>query len=199
MIYWILRMACAPLLGLLWVGRVRHKNLVPKEGGCIIAANHASFLDFILLFAIVPRRMTFLAAEKFFTHPLWRLIMAGTGQIRVNRDSPDKEQVYREVGRLLSSGGCLGIFPEGTRSRDGTIHKAYNGVAKFSKKYDVPVIPVGIKGAFKAWSPSMKFPRFSKVDFIFGDPTRIETDDAEAETQKIMKKIATLAEMPYDY
>jgi len=153
----------------------------------------------MLLFAIVPRRVTFLAAERFYKHPLWRLVMNSTDQIRVDRESSDKERVYREVGEILSQGGCFGIFPEGTRSRDGKMHKAYAGVAKFAHTHTVPVIPVGIKGAFKAWSPNAKHPSFSKVDFVFGEPMRVVSGDAEKETRMIMKKIADLAEMPYDY
>ena len=69
----------------------------------------------------------------------------------------------------LSSNNILGIFPEGTRSRDGKLHGGYNGAVKFAYKYKVPIVPIGIIGTFAAWPPHKKKPKLIKCDVNIGN------------------------------
>ncbi|MFA5127222.1 MAG: lysophospholipid acyltransferase family protein, partial [Patescibacteria group bacterium] len=171
----------------------------PKKGSFIIAANHSSYFDFIFLYVFIPRRITFLAAEKFFASRFWRPFMKITGQIKVDRGSGDKGGVYEQVDELISKNGVLGIFPEGTRSRSGKIQKAYSGVAKFANKYNIPIVPVGISGTYEIMSPHDNFPKFKKGKINIGASLIVDSDDYEGETRKIMKTISALAGQSYEF
>jgi 1-acyl-sn-glycerol-3-phosphate acyltransferase len=196
--YFLLKYFSYPFVKLLWGGKLVGLDNVPKKGSFIIAANHSSYLDFILLFCFIPRKVRFLAAEKFFHSKFWLPIMTITQQIRVDRNFSDKKDVYFEVKKLFNQHGVLGIFPEGTRSRSGAMQKAYNGVAKFAFEYGVPVLPVGIIGAHAAFPPHAKYPKFSKVNINIGAPIIVKTNNFEYETLCIMKNIAKLSDKLYE-
>jgi len=149
-----------------------------------------------------------LAAEKFFESRFWRPLMHLTGQIRVNRKSHDKDKVYQNVFSALRQGRVIGIFPEGTRSPNGKLLKAFTGVAQFALKTKTPVVPVGIIGAFEIWSRHDKFPKFrKKIKIKIGEPMNFpeyyNIDHAQehfrAVTDKIMLKIAELVGEEYPY
>ncbi len=160
--YWIVKILFGPIVRLIWIKKVKGLNNFPKKGACIIAANHSSYFDFICLVAVLPRRVHFLAAEKFFKSFFWKPIMILTGQIKVERKKKDKLEVHHQVSKVLKEGGIIGIFPEGTRSPKGKIEKTYTGVGQFTLLNKVPVIPIGIKGTFEIMSRFDKFPRFKK-------------------------------------
>jgi len=192
MFYWILKIILSPFIKFLWLGKVSGSENIPKSGSFIVAANHNSYLDFFLLPVVIPRRVNFLAAEVFFKKKLWLPLVKLTGQIKVDRQAKDKSEVYKQVDNLFANGGVLGIFPEGTRSRDGKIHKGYNGVVKFARKYGVPIVPVGIVGTFQALPPHKKIPKFIKCDLNIGEIYRLGDNPDDIETNKIMGIIAKL-------
>ncbi len=192
MFYKFLKIVLSPIIKFLWIGKVTGKENIPKEGSFIVAANHNSYLDFFILPIIIPRRVHFLAGEVFFKKKLWIPLVKFTGQIKVDRNSKDKSEVYKEVDKLFSRGGILGAFPEGTRSRDGKLHKGYNGVVKFARKYNVPILPVGIKGTFEAWPPHKKIAKASKCYINVGELTNVKTDNYNKETEGLMECIKNL-------
>ncbi|MCB9802789.1 1-acyl-sn-glycerol-3-phosphate acyltransferase [Candidatus Nomurabacteria bacterium] len=196
--YFLLRFLFYLPIKLLWRVKINNQNNIP-DGNFILAANHNSYLDFIILFILFPRRISFLAAEKFFSSKIWKPIMEMTGQIKVDRNSHNKNDVYVKVGDVLRSGGVLGIFPEGTRSRNGCIGKAYSGVAKFAHEYNIPVLPIGIEGTFLAWPPENRFPKFKKCKINIGKVFFVRSQDFNKETIKIMKTISGLCGQTYDY
>ncbi len=199
--YWIIKKVFGWIIGLIWIKKIEGLENLPRAGAFIIAANHSSYLDFISLIAALPERVYFLAAEKFYKSWFWRPLVVGTGQIRVDRNSPDKKEVYQKVFAVLHAGRVLGIFPEGTRSPDGKIGKAFTGVAKFSLGAKVPVVPVAIKGAYEIMSRHDKWPKFRKNieikigrQIFFEEYYNKENDDAVLRevTDKIMGNIEKL-------
>lgn len=208
MTYWLLKFILGPMVKLLWVKKVEGINNIPKEGPLIIASNHTSYLDFFILPAIFPRRIYFLAAEKFFCHPLWRILMKLTGQIRVDRFAEDKKDVYEKALKILEKGKILCIFPEGTRSSTGKIQKAYPGVAKLALSAKVPILPVGIEGDFEILSRYNRSPRIKKICKIkIGKLIKLDEyyekdseDTFNVITHNIiMKKIASFSNQKYRY
>lgn len=161
--YWVLKIIFGPIVRLIWVQRVAGLKNIPKNGPCIIAANHSSYFDFISLIAVCPRRIHFLAAEKFYQSKFWWPLVKLTGQIKVDRISHDKSAVYSSALSVLKNGEIIGIFPEGTRSPDGKIGRTFTGVARFALISRVPVVPVGIKGSYKVMSRFDKFPKLEKI------------------------------------
>jgi 1-acyl-sn-glycerol-3-phosphate acyltransferase len=166
----LIRKIIGPIVRWLWVGKVEGLHNIPKEGPVIIASNHESYFDFLCFSAISPRKIHYLAAEKFFKSRLWRPLMKMTGQIRVDRDHPDKSKVFSQVLSALEQGRMIGIFPEGTRSRDGKMLKAFTGIAQIALKAKVPIVPVGVKGTYEIMAPHNKFPKLNKkADFNIGE------------------------------
>lgn len=198
MMYYLLKYIFYLPIKFFWFKKIYGLQNLPS-GSFIIAANHSSYLDFVLLFIFIPKKISFLAAEKFFKHPIWYLIMKATSQIKVERLSSNKEDVYKEVAGVFQRNGVLGIFPEGTRSRTGCLNKAYSGVAKFAYKHNVPVVPIGIIGTFEAWPPNNKIPNFHRCTINIGESIVVSSDDFAAETKKIMLSISKLSFQKYEY
>lgn len=199
MLYFILKYLIYIPVRIFWVGKINGLDYLPKKGSFILASNHSSYLDFIILYTIIPRRITWLAAEKFFSSKFWKPFMKITGQIKVDRLSQDKKIVYSLVDNLIVEKGILGIFPEGTRSRSGFLQKAYSGVSKFAHYYNIPVIPVGIIGTYEAMPPDVKIPKLKKCKINFGRPLFVHSSDYELETKKIMEQIAILSDQEYKF
>jgi 1-acyl-sn-glycerol-3-phosphate acyltransferase len=127
------------------IGRVELSGLerVPAEGPVVLAVNHRDFLDGPLLFAFVRRPVTFLVKIEAFTPP-WTRVLTGTGQIPLAREQIDVAAVRRAL-RILSNGGVIGLFPEGTRG-DGLARSARPGVGYFALRTGARVVPVACHG-----------------------------------------------------
>ena len=190
MFYWILKKIFGPFVRLIWIKKIKGLNNFPKTGPFIIAANHSSYFDFISLIAVCPRRVYFLAAEKFYKSKFWYPLVTGTGQIKVNRKNTDKKEVYQKVFSILKKGNVLGIFPEGTRSPDGKIGKTFTGVAKFALEANVSVIPVSIIGTYEVMSRHDKCPKFKKnIKINIGKPISFEEYYQKEYDENILRKI----------
>ncbi|MFM2357394.1 MAG: hypothetical protein RJA61_131 [Candidatus Parcubacteria bacterium] len=205
-LYFITRKSLGLLVRLIWVKKVTGIENIPKKGPAIIAFNHESYFDFICFIAVSPRNVYYLAAEKFFINPFWKILMYATGQIRVNRTKKDKRNVHDLVSLHLNEGKIIGIFPEGTRAPSKDIMlKAFSGVAKYTIKEKVPVIPVGLKGAFDVMSRFDKIPKLTKkVEINIGKPVNFNHYHIKFNhkgyiifTDKIMNEISKLSQKPY--
>lgn len=192
-----------PALWLLFRPKVTGLEHIPREGGAIVAANHVSFLDALLLPLVVPRRrVMFLTKVKYIDKPLLRWILAGAGVIPVATDDPRaiKGAVTAAV-EVLSSGRLVGIFPEGTRSPDGRLHRGKTGVARIALESGAPVIPAGIIGTDLAFPRGARLPRPRSVRIAFGPPIRFVVSDdkvrsaslSRATTDQVMAAIRDLS------
>lgn len=207
--YPLLKKIFGPLIRKIWIEEIEGLENIPKQGPVIIASNHQSYFDFLCFIAISPRKVHYLAAEKFYESRIWRPVMNLTGQIKVERTVHNKSEVYNKVYSALSQGRMIGIFPEGTRSSDGKIHKPFTGVARFALNVNVPVLPVGIIGTYNIMSRHDKRPKFrgAKAKIRIGKPmyfseyTNIQPTDNDYKlvTDKIMDSIAGLAEKKYSH
>lgn len=141
-----------PLYSILYRIQVEGLENVPKEGGVILCGNHFHVNDPIIVGICVPRKVAFMAKQELFTVPVLRTIIRGLGAFPVKRGHPDRAAL-RHAMEVLKSGRCFGIFPEGTRNRSGKLAKAEPGTAYFALKTGATVIPVGITGTYKLFSP----------------------------------------------
>lgn len=199
MFYRFIKFILSPIVNYIWRGRIEGLDNIPKKGSVILCSNHQSYLDFILLSSVIKRRVCFLAGEVFFKSKLWYPLVKFTGQIKVDRNSKDKSSVYIEVDKLFNQGNILGLFPEGTRSRTGKLQRGYNGAVRFAYKYKVPIIPIGILGAFQAWPPHKKFPQKNKIDMNIGEPYEVKSGAFDQEVKILMQKIAQLSNQSYKH
>lgn len=207
--YFLVRKILGPIFRLIWIKKITGLSNIPRFGPVIIAFNHQSYFDFISFIAVSPRNIHFLAAEKFFDHFFSRMVMHLTGQIKVNRVSHDKSETHKLVHEHLDAGKMIGIFPEGTRSPDKLLmQKAFTGVAKYAVFKKVPVIPVGIKGAYEVMSRHDKRPRFAKeIELHVGKPIdahcyligELGENEYRRITDKIMVEISHLSGKAYPH
>jgi 1-acyl-sn-glycerol-3-phosphate acyltransferase len=154
---------------------------VPLTGPVILASNHASFLDPPLIGAAVRREINYLARESVFRFPVLGGILRRVNAVPVDREGGGAKGLRAILDRLLA-GGAIILFPEGTRTRDGTLQKGKSGVGLTVIKSSAPVVPVRVFGTFEAMSRHHSVPRPVKVAVKFGRPLDFRALREEAKT-----------------
>ena len=179
----------------------------PRGQGVILAANHRSFMDSIFLALASPEPVAFVAKAEYFENRLTRWLFRATGQIPLRRGSPaGARQALAAASEVLSAGGTLGIYPEGTRSRDGKLHRGKLGPARLAAATGAAIVPVGLVGTDQVQLPDERVPHlFRPVAVRFGSPKRLEAPDGRAPaaqlrqtTDELMNEIADLSGAEYE-
>lgn len=187
--YWSVRRATAPLhRGWLDVTREGLEN-VPDHGGVIFAANHLSFIDSVLLMYSCRRQVTFLGKAEYLTMPATRRLFPAAGMIPVDRSGRGVGKSLGLAIDRLRAGEIVGIFPEGTRSRDGLLHEGHVGVAHLALKSGAPIVPIGILGTDVAMPPDSILPRRSPITMRFGPPIDLGRWTGERPTGAVKRAI----------
>src|SRR3989441_581987 len=170
--------------------RVYNPERVPQAGPVILAANHASFLDPPLVGAGVRRGINYLARENLFRFPVVGWVLRHWDVVPVDREGGGARGLKAILDRLLA-GGAIILFPEGTRTRDGTLQPARSGIGLTVIKSTAPVVPVRVFGTFEAFGRYLRFPRPHKVAVKYGQPMFFEALRAEAKvcTKPRLKEI----------
>ena len=175
---------------------------LPAEGPAVVAANHASFMDSIFLVLSCPRPITFIAKAEYFDHRMTRWIFRGTGQIPLRRGSPTSARgAMAAACGVLAEGGVVGMYPEGTRSRDGRLQRGQLGPARLSAASGAPIVPVGLVGTAEVQRPTERRPHlFRPVGVRFGAGRRTAVSGGAASraclrhtTDELMTDIAVLS------
>jgi 1-acyl-sn-glycerol-3-phosphate acyltransferase len=194
---------------LMWVERAVFRIRVdgaehlPAAGPAVVAANHVSALDGVILGAVIwwqrRRAPRFLIAAEFFRNPVFRMVLRALGQIPVHRGQGDAGAFERAVA-LASAGAVIGVFPEGrvNPEPEGPLQPARTGAARIALEARAPVVPMGIWGTQTRWPRSglrRSRPLRSVVAFSFGPPVVVEgdaasSDSANAATETTMAAIA---------
>lgn len=150
----------------LWLKKIHHKERLPKKGPCIIIANHTSYVDWIIISAIYRANyLVFLGNQELKGKRIIGWLMKLNILIYINPNKPGYSY-FREVIRKLKQGYIVVIFPEGTRSRTGKMIEPKLGFVKLALVAGVPVIPIGIKGAYEILPPDKITPRFSRCEIF---------------------------------
>jgi 1-acyl-sn-glycerol-3-phosphate acyltransferase len=172
LLYWVVKGVLTPVLHVSFRVRVEGKQHVPRRGGAILACNHRSFLDSIFLPLVVPRRVTFVAKAEYFDDPKTAWFFRGVGQIPIRREGGEaSERALETAMGVLRAGRVFGIYPEGTRTRDGYLHRGHTGVARLAFRSGAPVIPVGMIGTDEVQPVDSKLPTLNRtVTIRFGEP-----------------------------
>ena len=176
--YRVGHLAVAPLAKLVWRPTVTGTGNVPATGGVILASNHLSFIDSFAIPIVAPRPVSFLAKSDYFTGrgvggAVRRGFFEASEAIPVDRHSSRAAQESLDAAlEVLRAGRAFGIYPEGTRSRDGRLYKGRTGVAWLALTAGVPVVPVGLVGTDRVQPVGSSFPRPADVRVSFGRPIR---------------------------
>ena len=173
------------------------------EGGCVIACNHQSMIDPPLVGGSLNRELAFFARKTLFANPVFGKIISDCNAIPIDRDGGTDVAAFKKVFATIKAGRGLILFPEGTRSPDGTLQEPKGGPGMIACKMKVPVVPIRIFGARDILPRGALFPRAgARVSVVIGkplppaefDPGAKHPDQAHEASRRIMAAIAALRE-----
>jgi 1-acyl-sn-glycerol-3-phosphate acyltransferase len=186
------------------------ENLESIDGGFLLAANHSSYLDWLVLYSIFKnhygKEIAFIAKEKLFKNIVWRKLIKAANCIKLD-DSGFSISSMKKIYNVIEKKGIVGIFPEGTRTSDGELIEAKDGVAKIGMFTNAPIVPVGLIGFYDVWPRHKLIPTsFVKCKIKIGKPINIKEivatpkiGDFEQIVRTVMIRIAELTNKKYDF
>lgn len=201
-LYGICHYAITVFYDVFFRGEIAGLENVPHAGPFLVASNHASHLDPPLVGCHIPRQMAFFARKTLWSGKLATWWLDGVGAIPVDRDGGSDVSAIKNVLRTLQGGKALTLFPEGTRSPDGTLQPAKSGVGMIACRTRVPVVPARIFNSHVAFGKGGGFRPGTRVSIVYGKPLQpADYDDPKAgkeryqlASEKIMAAIARLRE-----
>ncbi len=176
MLYTVMKRVVAPTARLIWRPTVEGLENVPATGPVILAPNHLSFIDSFVIPIVVPRRVNFLAKAEYFEGTglkgaLSRYFFDSLGHVPVRRGIGRAARASLDTAAdILAKGGAFAIYPEGTRSLDGRLHRGRTGVARMALESGAPVVPIGLIGTDQVQPVDARLPRIRPVTVRFGEP-----------------------------
>ena len=182
------------------MGRLEARGVhhIPREGGVLFVSNHVSFLDPVIVGSAANREIHYMARSNAFDIPGLGKLISAYNAYPVNRGAPDLKALRNTIS-LLKNGNAVLIFPEGTRSVDGTLGKARDGACFIAHRAGVPTIPVYHSGAERMLPRNSKRLRRAKLTVTFGAPLELTTGEFETKREmyqqmgnQIMEAIADL-------
>ncbi|MBK8915118.1 MAG: 1-acyl-sn-glycerol-3-phosphate acyltransferase [Phycisphaerales bacterium] len=187
-------MLCRLVVHTFFRGRVIHANRVPAAGPVLLVCNHQSYLDPVLAGQALGRESHFMARDSLFGGGLFSRLIRFLNAFPVKRGTADVAAI-KETLRRLRAGALVTVFPEATRSDDGTIAPMQAGVVLLARKTGAPLVPCMIDGAFEAWPRHARLPRPRRIVVAYGEPLHIaahadEPDDVLIE--RVRNEIITL-------
>ena len=165
--FWIFQKSLTMFLRLYFGYRV--VGGVPDRGPFILAANHTSYLDSLLVGGASRRRLRFLMTDLYANSRIMGWFFAWNRVIYVKEDGSNR-QMFRDALDSLETGETLGIFPEGGISYDGELQPLKPGTLSLAARKQVPVVPMYVDGAFEAFPRTARFPKPSRITICIGEP-----------------------------
>jgi len=175
----------------LWPGKITGTSKIPNEGAAIFVPNHSHALDPFLSASQVHRKVHWVSKMENYKYPFFRPILQMTGSIPLRRGVSDQNAI-RLIKKELDRGEIVGMFPEGTRTKDGKLRRFHTGAARLCIEYGIPYIPVGIRNSFK-----LEVGRNVEVHVgkpRYPDPSwKLNYENAKKFTELMRKDIAALS------
>lgn len=181
----------APVLRGVWRPIVTGREHIPATGPTILASNHLSVVDSIVIPCIAPRQVYYLAKNEYFQSAPMRALMYGLNQIPVDRSGGRASLMALDAALpVLRAGHVLGIFPEGTRSPDGRLYRGRPGVAKLALDSDATIVPVGLVGSEHIQPVGARLPRIGpRVEVRIGKPMDLSAWRDRPADSKVLREI----------
>jgi 1-acyl-sn-glycerol-3-phosphate acyltransferase len=187
----VFRAMLTPPFKFLWNVTTEGMEHVPSTGGAIIAPNHVSVLDSFFVPLVLPRRITYVGKAEYMDDWKTKWLFPAMGMIPIDRSGGDAATAALDAAACcLDSGELFGIYPEGTRARDGLLHKGHTGVARLALRTGSPIVPVGIIGSNEVQPPDARYPHpFRRVHIRFGRPISVERYMDRAGDRLVLRQI----------
>lgn len=188
LLYRVLRRIICFTMKFFWVKDIHGLENIPREGSFVIAPNHSSFIDWLVVFAALSHKkfLSFLIKEKYYDKRSLNFFLRSMELMGTDGRS------IRKAIRMLRHGHPMIIFPEGTRTRNGEVGEALPGFGFISQSANVPVVPMGIKGAYELWPHDKKFPAFfqkKRIAAHFGKPMNVKKDSSKEELEEFSSEV----------
>ena len=188
---WVLcRTLGVALLGI----RFRFAEPLPVSGGLLVLSSHQSLLDPLILGLVSPRRLASLARSSLFRWRPFAAVISALDAVPIDRDA-SQVATMKAVIRKLQQGAAMVIYPEGTRTSDGTLGEVKGGFALIAKRAGVPILPAVIVGAWECWPRTRSYPLPGRVRVEFGEiisTEQIAAMDDAALVAEVRKRLAAL-------
>ncbi|MDP8229613.1 MAG: lysophospholipid acyltransferase family protein [Candidatus Gorgyraea atricola] len=165
--------------------KVSGRENFPKDGPVIVAPNHVSFLDPIIVGVAAPRKLNYLARSTLFRSKIFAKMLSWANVSPIKRETGDVNAFRLALNRLRQQKPVL-VFPEGTRSQDGDLQEPKSGIGFLQVTSEANILPCYVKGSREAWPRHSKFPRFAHVSVHFGKPLRFEKDFSGSKKERYM-------------
>jgi 1-acyl-sn-glycerol-3-phosphate acyltransferase len=196
MLFSLIKLVAYPIFRVLF--SVEHQGVenVPATGAVIIAGNHPSYLDPLLVGLPIKRTIRFMAWDALFKVPALGRIIKAMGAFPVDIRKGRGEAAFREAVRVLEGGDALGIFPEGQRSDQAAMGDLRTGVARLAIETGASIVPVTIGGAMRAWPKWKLLPKSAKIVVRYHEPIRLTEEERAARRddrefhQQVMRRVA---------
>ena len=157
--YAIARLLATPLYRTLWRVHVEGGGRLPQRGPAILAANHVSFFDSVVLIMTLRRTLSFVGKVEYLDSWKTRRVLPALGMIPVDRSDGRRAMAALKIAsEVLRGGNMFAIYPEGTRSQDGDLQAGHTGAAYLSMATGVPIVPTGIVGTDRIQPPGTQGP-----------------------------------------
>lgn len=172
----VARLLCSPVFSFCWRLDVQGLEHIPRHGPAIVCPNHISVIDSFLMPWAVKRGITYVGKAEYLDDWKTRWLFPALGMIPIDRRGGDQARAALAAARaVLERGQLFGIYPEGTRSRDGRLYKGHTGAARLAIETGVPIVPVGIRGTREIQPPGNSYPRpFRTATIRIGQPIDVE-------------------------
>ncbi|MFC4943362.1 lysophospholipid acyltransferase family protein [Pseudonocardia sp. GCM10023141] len=207
----LVRWLLAPLARLLYRPQVEGADRIPHTGPVIIASNHRAAVDTAVVALTAGRPVSFLGKAEYFVGGSLKgralaSFLTALGYVPVDRTNAKAGLAALHAARtVLDAGGAFAIYPEGTRSLDGRLHRGHTGVATLALGTGAPVVPVALIGTERVQPVGARFPRLHRVTVRYGEPLDFSRYDGlesssmirRAVTDEIMDAISMLSEQVY--
>jgi 1-acyl-sn-glycerol-3-phosphate acyltransferase len=185
------RAAMRPIAKRCWTFDLQGFERLPAQGPAILCPNHISFLDSAFLMVWSPRNISFVGKAEYMDSWKTKHLFPMMGMIPIDRSGGEKSQAALDTAEaVLRRGELFGIFPEGTRSRDGYLYKGRTGAARLAMKVGCPIFPVGITGTREIQPPDAKAPKlFKPCSIKIGRPIDVQRYRSRADDHLVLRQI----------
>ena len=173
LLYWIFQTLFQMIMRIFYDYKAYGSENVPRRGGVLLASNHESYLDPIIVAMPLRRPISYLARSELFTNWFFGGAILKLGAFPVRQGEGDIGAV-KEAIRRLHEGRMLTVYPEGGRTKTGRIAEFQHGFALIVRRAGVPVVPVATHGAYEAWPPHRKLPGLGRVRVMYGKPIDVQ-------------------------